>query len=477
MNLNKLFLLAGFFAFFNAAPPAQADSVVTSELTDRNSVELVVYNNNLGLVIETRKLDLPKGSGTLRFSEVPSSINPETVHVQSVNAPNDFQVIEQNYEHDLVNSNSLLQKYVGKQIKLVDWNKFQDRKETVEATLLSMNGPVYQVGEEIYIGHPGTKVLPALPEDLVLDPTLVWRFKSNAEKEHALEVTYLISNISWNADYVLVLDDSSVNSELSAWVTLRNSSGGAFENASLKLMAGDVNRVTPQYAPTMRMMKAVAMDAAESFAAAPAFNESQAFEYYRYDLNWPTTIKNNETKQVNFMKSDGVKVIKEYRVQGAQGWYGPQNGAQKPPVQVYLKFKNDEESELGRALPAGTIRVYQQDTKGAKQFVGESHVGHTPQNEEIEISVGSAFDLVAERKQTDYKRVSKQMHESEWEVVLKNRKSEAVVIELSEQLHGNWQILENSHPFTKDSAFNVKFNVKVPADSEVKVTYKAQLGI
>jgi hypothetical protein len=445
-----------------------------STVEDQIEVQVAVYNNNIGLIKDTRKIILPSGEGELRFMGVASRIMPVTVHVKSLNYPKDFSVVEQNYEYDLMNANKLLDKYVGKNIKIMIWNEYQDRKETVEATLLSNNnGQIYRINDEIYIGHPGIKVLPEIPEDLIAKPTLTWLYNNKTTKEHNLEVSYLTNNISWKADYVVVLNKEDTSADISGWVTLDNKSGATYKNASLKLIAGDVHRVTEELKDNRYMMVQTAR------AAAPQFEEKAFFEYHIYDLQRKTTIKDNQTKQISLLEATGTKIQKELLVEGSQGIFTRHYRSHNPkqPVTVYIKFVNTEDNHLGIPIPKGIMRLYKMDSEGGLLFIGEDRVEHTPVDEEISLKIGEAFDVVAERIQTDYKQITTGLHESEWEITLKNHKKENVTVSIIEPLFGNWTVINNSHPYTKKDAFTIRFDVTVPKDGEVKVKYRVRVGL
>jgi len=448
---------------------------VKSTLKDQVSVELTVYNNNLGLVKDIRKLALPKGETELRFMDVASGINPVTVSVKSLNKPTQFSILEQNYEYDLISQDKILDKYVGKDLKIMQWNEYQDRKEVVEATLLSNNsGQVYRIEDEIYLGHPGTKILPKLPENLIEKPTLTWLFSNKTGSPHELEVTYLTNNISWKADYVLTLDAKDVSSDLSGWVTIDNRSGTTYTQAQLKLIAGDVNRVSNAYPGGDMMMAGVAMMRKES-----AFKEKSFFDYHIYDLQRKTTIKDNQTKQINFIENSGIQINKEYRVNTQQGYFRSRysSDAIKQDVNVLVQFKNSKENQLGVPLPKGVIRLYKKDDEGSLQFVGEDRIDHTPRGEEVELSIGKAFDITVERKQTDYQQKTKNSYETEWEIVFRNVKKEKVDVVLLENLYGNWQVIRSSQDYEKVGAHQIQFTVSVAPDQEAKVTYRVRTGL
>ncbi len=471
---TKLLIMFFVIVLSSSLVKAAEGDVSKSTIDDQIGVEVAVYNNNIGLIKDTRKIMLPSGEGELRFMGVASQIMPVTVHVESLNYPKDFSVVEQNYEYDLINADKLLDKYVGKKVKIIVWNEYQDRKETVDAVLLSNNnGQIYKINNEIFIGHPGIKVLPEIPEDLIARPTLTWLYDNNAAKEHNLEVSYLTNNISWKADYVVVLNKDDTSANISGWVTLDNKSGATYRNARLKLIAGDVHRVTEVYRD-----KPVMMSHMEG-RAAPQFEEKSFFEYHIYDLQRKTTIKDKQTKQVSLLEATGAKVQKELLVEGTQGIFTRQYRRNNPkqPVNVYINFVNTEDNSLGIPIPEGIMRLYKMDSDGSLQFIGEDRVDHTPIDEEISLKIGEAFDVVAERLQTDYKQITTGLYESEWEITLRNHKKEDVMVSIVEPLFGNWSVIDNSHSYTKKDAFTIKFDVKVPKDDEVKVKYRLRVGL
>ncbi len=459
--------------FFSSAA-ISGEKVSKSTIDDQVAVEVTVYNSNFGLIKDTRKVSLSLGKGELRFMDVASHIMPVTVHAKSLNYPEGFSILEQNYEYDLMNANKLLDKYVGKKIKLIVWNEFQDRKEVVEATLLSNNqNQIYKINDEIFLGHPGIKVLPEIPENLIAKPTLTWLYDNKNKADHDLEVSYLTNNISWKADYVVVLNVDDTSADVSGWVTLDNKSGATYKNARLKLIAGDVHRAEEQFEDRVYMMKQMER------AAAPQFEEKAFFEYHIYDLQRKTTIKDKQTKQVSLLEATGAKIQKELLVYGIRSYFTRLYRGQTPKqtVNVYVKFENTKENSLGMPLPAGIMRLYKQDDEGSLQFIGEDRIDHTPKNEEVSLKIGEAFDVVAERIQTDFKKITTRLHESEWEVTLRNHKEEDVKVGIVEPLYGNWTVISNSHPYEKVDAFTIRFNIDVPKDKEVKVKYRIRVGL
>ncbi len=451
-----------------------AETVVKSTIQDQAAVQLTVYNHNLGLVKDIRSITLKAGQGELRFMDVAAHILPASVQVNALNPEHPFTVLEQNYEYDLMNADKLLDKYVGKTIKIMDWNRYQDRKEVVEAELLSNNqGQVYRIDDEIYLGHPGYKILPKVPEDLIAKPTLTWLYSNQASCQQQLEVSYLTEKISWKADYVLTLNAPDSLGKLSGWVTLDNQSGGTYRQAELKLVAGDVHRVQPKKAQQTMLMKSMQDSGAEQF------KEESFFEYHLYDLQRKTTVKNRQTKQISLLTAENIALQKEFIVSGNKNAFLHKigNRNEQVPVQVFINFANSRDNNLGMPLPAGIVRLYKEDSAQSLHFIGEDTIDHTPKDERLRLLIGEAFDLVAERRQTEYRQISSRLHESAWELSLRNRKQEAVTLSVLEPMSGNWQVLDASHPYEKQDAFTLKFPVKLKPDEEQKIRYKLRIGL
>jgi hypothetical protein len=473
MNRKISVLVVVVFLTFTVV--AHAQSVFKSTIDDQTNVEVTVYNSNLGLVKDVRKIGLPQARGELQFMDVAAHIVPESVHIKALGPSSKFMVLEQNYEYDLMDRNKLLDKFVGKEIKLLVINQFQDRKEEVAATLLSNNGgqQIYRIKNEIYLGHPGLPILPEIPENLIAKPTLMWLY-DNAGKQESVEVSYLTNNINWKADYVLVLNKDDTKGDLSGWVTIDNRSGTSFNDAVLQLVSGEINRVQQDQYLRRGMKADVMMEA----AAAPQFTGKSFFEYHIYDLQRKTTLRNNQTKQINLLDAQGFDVVKEYLVYGVRTYYNYayQEQQAKQPVNVNIKFRNSKENKLGMPLPKGIVRLYKKDDKGSLQLIGEDSIQHTPKDEEVSLKVGEAFDIVAEKKQTDFKSITTRVSESEWQITLRNRKNEDIVVDIIEPIIGNWTMVSHSHPYEKVDAFTIRYNIPIGKDEEVKVVYRVQVG-
>jgi len=480
--LAALLIAAGVLGSRHSAPVAQAapDAVQdapASSLDDQVDLAVTVYNSDIALVRDVRELLLPRGGFDLRFMDIAATVNPATVHFRSLTEPSRVSVLEQNYEYDLLEPEKLLRKYVGRDVTLVRRRaeNGQTREEEVKARLLSYNnGPVWQIGNEIVTGLNADHIkFPELPGNLFTHPTLIWTLDNSGAGRHRVEASYLAGKLSWSADYVLTVARDDKAADLDGWVTLVNGSGTSFRKTKLQLVAGDLNRVRQVFSRAMEMNAKMA-DAA---AAAPMAQESFS-DYHLYTLGRKTTINNSETKQLSMLNGTGVPVRKRYVVDGQAFYY---RNAQHPgsplkdTVQVYYQFKNEERAGLGMPMPAGVVRVYQADSKGGTQFVGEDRIAHTPKDEELNLKIGNAFDVACERKQTDFQRIASGVYEIEYEITLRNHKATAIAVEVNEPIGGTWRMLRSSHQWTKTDAWAAGFNVPVASDGTAVLKYRVRV--
>lgn len=474
MRTSISILALAAFALAGAALALGDDPALDPEqnATERN-VAVTVYNHDLGLVRDVRSIDLERGLFTLPFRDVASRIDPTSVAFRALSNPAAVDVLEQNYEYDLMTPRALLEKYVGETVTLV--RTIDGEERSVEAKLLSVqDGTVYQIGDSIALNPPGRVVLPALRGDLRSSPTLMWALRSGREGAEPVEVSYLTGGLSWKADYVATLSGDDRRLDLGAWVTVDNRSGVTYPDAKLKLVAGDIHRAPPE--GRRRDLGDMALRAAQEAASPDEFEERTFFEYHLYDLPRPTTIRNNQTKQIRLLEGAGVATEKVYRLAGAPWYYTRQYGGEKGlKVGVYQEFDNSREDGLGLALPAGVVRLYKADRDGTLQLVGEDRIDHTPRDERVRLKVGEAFDVVADRRQTDFRVIASRVYESEFEVVVRNHKDESVTVRVIEPLPGDWRILEKTHDFEKQDAFTVRFDVPVEAGGEATLRYRMQV--
>jgi hypothetical protein len=457
-----------------------AGAPVTNQTTidDQTDLAVTVYNSDLALVRDTRNITLQSGSFDLQFMDIAATVNPATVHFRSLTQPGVVSVLEQNYEYDLLEPEKLLRKYVGRDLTLVRTRQENGstRQEEVKAHLLSYNnGPVWRIGNEIVTGlHADHIRFPELPGNLYSRPTLIWTLENTGPQRQRVETSYLASKLAWNADYVLTVSRDDKAGDLDGWVTLTNGSGTGFRNARLQLVAGDLNRVK---AGAMDRADVVAERAMRQAAAAPMAQEAFS-EYHLYTLGRKTTINNDETKQVSMLSGTGVPMMKRFIVDGQQFYYHNRHHPGSPlkdVVQVYYQFRNEQKTGLGVPMPAGVVRVYQADSKGGVQFVGEDRINHTPKDETLKIKIGNAFDVVCERNQTDFQKIGGTTHEVEFEITLRNHKTAPITVEVNEPIGGTWRILSSTHEWKKTAAWAAQFTVPVAAEGTAVLKFRARV--
>ena len=453
-------------------PPA----VATTTLDDQAELAVTVYNSDLALVRDVRNVQIARGVSDLHFMDIAATVNPATVHFRSLTEPARVSVLEQNYEYDLLEPEKLLRKYVGREVTLVrtrlDGNTTRD--EEVKARLISYNnGPIWEINGEIVTGMPANYIrFPELPGNLFSHPTLIWTLENNGGTRHRVEASYLARSLSWIADYVMTVGRDDKTADIYGWVTVTNGSGTSFKNAQLQLVAGDLNRVKSE-------LRALADNAVQETVAVRAPMSQESFsDYHLYTLARKTTINNAETKQVSMLGATGFPVIKRYVVNGNFRYY---RSAQHPGapvkdnVEVFYQLKNDEKAGLGMPMPAGIVRVYQSDSKGGLQFVGEDRIDHTPKDETLNLKIGNAFDVVCERKQKDFDKIADNVYEFEYEITLRNHKAAAVTVEVNEPIGGSWRMLQSSYAWEKTAAFAAQFKVPVPQDGTATLTYRVRV--
>ncbi|NOT25713.1 MAG: DUF4139 domain-containing protein [Acidobacteria bacterium] len=474
-----LLLVVGTAALADRSTPVSAQVApgpAQTTLEDQVELALTVYNSDIALVRDVRNLQLPRGTSNLRFMDIAATVNPATVHFRSLSEPSGVSVLEQNYEYDLLEPDKLLRKYVGREVTLVRLvqRNGATQQEEVKARLLSYNNaPVWQIGNEIVTGLQADHVrFPELPGNLFSRPTLIWTLDNDGTTRHRVEASYLAGKLSWNADYVLTVARDDKSGDIDGWVTLTNGSGTSFPNAKLQLVAGDLNRVK-------QVFGRLAMQEMRSDVAAAAPMAEEAFsDYHLYTLGRKTTINNNQTKQVSMLGGTGFAVVKRYVVDGQQFYY---RNAQHPGapikdvVQVFYQFRNEQRSGLGMPMPAGIVRVYQSDSSGGTQFVGEDRIDHTPKDETINLKIGNAFDVVTERKQTDFEKVAGSTYEIEYEITVRNHKTTPVSVEVNEPVGGTWRMLRSSHQWTKTDAWAAQFTVPVAVDGTATLNYRVRV--
>ena len=447
-----------------------------STLADQQSVAITIYNENLALVKDVRRIALDAGLNRLALREVSGNLRPETALLRSLSHPGSLSLLEQNFDFDLLTPAKLLEKYVGREVRIVRTHPQTGAESTVSALVLAANsGVVLKIGDRIETGLPGRIVYDGVPANLRDRPTLVSELASARAGAQTVELSYLSGGLSWKVDYVAELNAADDALDLNGWVTLTNRSGTAYPNARLQLVAGDVNRVRDEMVVAARSARAMAAPAALEQKMA----QESLFEYHLYTLGRPTTIADNQTKQVALLGASGVPVAKELVLQGSDYYYRSSVGnvGQKMKVGVFVQFENKEASRLGLPMPKGVVRVYKKDSAGNAQFVGEDRIDHTPKNERVRLKLGEAFDVTADKKQTDFKRRDtyspwSYVHESAYEIVLKNAKKEPVVVVVREPVPGDWSMLEETQRHRKVAAGTAEWNVRVPAEGSATLRYR-----
>lgn len=461
-----------------------ATSVYAATEKPQEGVALTIYNQNFGVVRERRDVDVTEKVGMIRFTDVASQIDGTSVHFKSLTDPG-ATVLEQNYEYDLVSADKLLDKYIDKQIAVLtkDGSRYAGK-------LLSFDGNqlvIRQEGEksEIVMVQRGDNVkdiqFGALPEGLITKPTLVWKLATEKVGQQLIEVAYQTAGIGWQADYNAVLNPNDTKLDLGGWVTINNQSGATYKDAKLKLIAGDVRRVQPTALPGVYALRKMAVN---EMAGAAGFEEKSFFEYHLYTLGRPATVAQNQTKQIELLKAGDVPVKKIFLYDGAPQYrfygglnndanYGSEDSNKK--INVVIEVKNSRENNMGMALPRGKVRLYKRDeADGSLEFIGEDQIDHTPKDETVKLHIGDAFDIVGERKRTDFKvDTGRHVMTESFEIRVRNHKTEPVEVLVKETLYrwNNWEIVESNQKWTKYDSNTIHFPVKVDKDGETVVTY------
>ncbi|WP_028585244.1 DUF4139 domain-containing protein [Desulfogranum mediterraneum] len=452
--------------------PAQE---VVSTAEDHQELQITIYNHDLALVRDKRSLTLGEGVNTLAFREVSSRIKPETAFLSAEG----LQVLEQTFVYDLLSPQSLLQKYVGREVLLSSINPVSGAERLQPARVLSTaDGVVLRTKEGIITDFKGQLRFPDLPADLRDRPTLTMLIEAEASGERTVELTYLTQGMSWQADYIAELNDQEDRLLLQGWVTLSNESGVSYHDSGLQLVAGEVNLVQKQgvHPPGPYLMKAA------QGREMGVMQEESIFDYHLYTLGRRTTIGDNQQKQMSLMRAAEVVCEKHYLLKGQSSYFLSRAGRldRTPKVGVELELKNERASGLGDPLPAGIVRVYKRDPKGSLQFVGEDRTDHVPAQEVVRLKLGEAFDLTAEKKQTDFKQLSagegtRRVVESEYALTLKNGKPEAVTIRVEEPVPGDWELIASSHRGAREEANLLAWNLIVPAKGRVDLSFRVRV--
>lgn len=492
-NLIGLACVAALVSISNSLALADAAAASTQEAIEKPSVSpdskdtsITIYNQNFGLVRDVREIMFKNGTNNIRFDDVAAGIDPTTVSFISLTAPNSVAVREQNYQFDLMDLNTILTRSVGKDVKFRE-SLPGGGERIVEGRLLSppmatvsdSNGNlsqqaqaiVVQTATGVVVSPVGQLELAELPKGLVAKPSLLWKLDCSQSGSQKAEISYQTQGLNWKCDYVTIdnADDTAV--DLTSWVTLDNKSGATYNDAALKLIAGDVHKVI-----NVPLEEAKAMPAAmppPPLPGGPQFAERSFAEYHLYSLAGRTNLHDNETKQMTLFAASSVPVKKLF-IFDPSGPTEDQNGGDDSKVKVKIELVNSKSNNIGMALPRGKVRVYKRDIDSALEFIGEDEIDHTPKDEKVRLEIGNAFDLVGEYKQTNESQVSKKVQRASYEVSLRNHKESPVTITFVGHADGDWKIIASSMAFTKKNATRFEFAVPVAKRGESKVTYTVE---
>jgi hypothetical protein len=465
--MRRALCAASLLALAAAMPAAAQEKDIG--LGDQTGIAVTIYNQDLALVRDQRNVALDKGENDVAFIDVSAQIRPQTALFKSAGAKID--VLEQNFDFDLLTPEKLLEKSVGSTVRVITVDPDSGDETVQDAKVLSVaNGVVLQIGDRIETQPPGRIVFSEVPPNLRARPTLVTKLTSDAAGSQPVELDYLTGGLGWSADYVAELSPDESKIDLKGWVTLTNASGTSYRNAKLQLVAGEVHQVTQAINAQMKTMTT------EAAAPAAPMQEQAMFEYHLYTLSRPTTIAENQTKQVELLSAASIPVEKQYRFANVASWYNETVGEpQRVNADVRLHFDNKEDAGLGIPLPKGIVRVYKADDSGQAIFVGEDNIDHTPKNETVDLQLGQAFDITARGRQTDFSKISDQVYESSYEIDFKNAKKQPVTVTLAQSIPGDWRILSESAKHDKPDSATASWQVTIPAEGSTKLTYSVRV--
>ena len=470
--LSRRTMLIGLLATTALVHPALAETLVERRITlaEQTAVAVAIYNDDLALVRDSRRLTLDQGRNRLALVDVSGRLRAETALLAAADGTQ-LRTLEQNLEFDLLTPQKLLEKSVGKEVTIVKTHPQTGEETRLRALVLSTaQGLVLKIGTEIHTTPPGRIVFDSVPPNLRDRPTLTIDLEASRAGTVAAELTYLTAGLSWNADYVAQLNDKEDKLDLNGWVTLVNRSGTSYRDAKLQLVAGDPNRVRAG-------MERSRDEARPAPAPKSAMRTEAVFDYHLYELERPTTIAENQQKQVALLTASQVATLKEYRLESYGQYYRSRftvPGTVK--ADIWLHFSNDKKSNLGLPLPRGVVRVYKRDSSGKAVFVGEDSINHTAEGERVRLKVGQAFDVSGIRTQTDFKsEVSWNIYESAYKLELNNAKNEPVVVTIAETIPADWTMLNESHRHTKIASNLVEWKVPVPAKGKAELVYRVRV--
>lgn len=466
------------FSLIFVTPLAFAATTVQTGKNDQKQVSLTIYERDMALVRDVRQVPLQNGNVKIRFADVSERIQPETVMLKDLSSGR-INVAQIYFDNNLLSPQTLLESYVGKKVTVVKTNPTTGAETQEQAEVLSaQNGIILKIGNRIETSVPGRIVYDHIPAGLQAKPTLTVEVDSRTSQNQKLELDYLTNGIGWNANYVAQLNDKENRMNLSGWAAISNNSGTEFKNARVQLIAG-----SPNLTNARPMLMAAARSAKfDAVAAAPNHISEESFaDYHLYTLPNKVTLANNQTRQYSLLNANDVKVTKEWVLNGGSYYYRSHmpNVSDKLPVSMTVDFRNVKGDRLGMPLPGGVVRFYQADGRGNQQFLGESQMSHTPVDGSVSLKMGESFDVTGSRKQTAFEILPSQDQsarkvESSYEIVLKNAKSNSVTVQVREPIPGNWSILKENHPHTRDGMTAV-WKINVPANGQAALNYSVRV--
>jgi hypothetical protein len=468
-------LVMASFSTVAASGGAADEKLITA--ADQKGMSVTIYNDDLAMVKDTRRIKLDLDFNKLAWRDISGPIRPETAQLRNLTHAARFRVLEQNFDSDLLTPEKLLEKYVGKEVIAIRANPVTGAETRERALVLAANnGIVLKFGDRIETGNPGRLAFPGVPDGLRDKPTLVISLINSAQGEQNLELSYLTAGLSWRADYVVELNDREDCLDFNGWVTLFNQSGITYPNARLQLVAGDLNR--PRQRPLMQR-KVMGMTA--EMADAAQMKQEPLLDYHLYTLPRSTTLAEAQTKQVALMSAKRISITKQFLLAGADYYYFTQSAdlGQMLKVGVFFEFQNSGD-DLGLPLPRGMVRVYKKDSQGNAQFVGEDQIDHTPENGSVRLELGQAFDVVADKKQTDFRRSGGEgrhngVVEAAFQIVLKNAKKEAVTVIVREPVPGDWTMVSESQPHIRKASGIAEWKISIPANGKSTLIYRVRI--
>ena len=459
-------------AFFVMSLSTWAFAETPIERGASDPLQVTIYDGNLALIYDRRAADLGRGESELAFPNVTRQVMPDTVDLAGLGGLADLVVLERAFDFDVLSPATLLQRSLGQVVEVVETNPSSGKQTVREATILSLqDGLVLDIDGTLYTSPPGALRFPNPPTDLRRSPTLTARVSLPSAADGTLGLSYLTNGLSWKADYTGRLNASQDRLDLEVWATLTNTTGIALEQADVAVVSGSLNRVGPDRRFEAQEM---AMMARAAPAADVAVETISGYQLYRIER--PVTVKDQETRQVLLVAAKAVPVSRTYVSSASpvvfRQWFG------EPPKSnavTTIRFENTEDNGLGEGLPRGIVRLYGPDSTGAQRLLGESRIPITPRGEAADLTLGEDSEISVERIQADFLQPTDQIMLSSHRVVVRNAKSEAVIVRVEERLSGDWEITDSSDPYDRPGSDLAVWTIEVPAEGQVTFSYRVRV--